>query len=415
MTISPDGESATGEQMIQFQAVTGGDQLRFETGTFQIIEATLDGMALLSEMSDETALILNLPRAIDPDGTYDLHIRYQLTLSGRGFVRQAGLTASNYFACDWMVCNQSDFADRFTMALCLDAPAQLQTIGPGELTASTLRPDDKRLSRWETDAPYPAYIHAFALGEFERADVSGECETALEIVAPTIAPDVRTAFSPTCEMLRFFERKAGMPFPKPGYIQIYIPESRAAQEAISHSLIGGHFLDPILDDPTEDWLVAHELAHQWWGNGVTAKDLSEFWLNEGIVTFMVAAWKEHRWGRPAYDHEIGLARRRWQSRLADSRDVPLAFDGPYVSLGVRRSIQYSKGAVFLDTLRTRMGEDAFWAGLAQFTTDGYGKSVISEDFERAMQAQTDQPLGPLFRQWVYGDDHLQEADPMQRP
>jgi aminopeptidase N len=52
-------------------------------------------------------------------------------------------------------------------------------------------------------------------------------------------------------------------------------------------------------DPQSDWVIVHELAHQWWGNSVTSASWKDFWLNEGITTFMTAAWKEHRFGRRA--------------------------------------------------------------------------------------------------------------------
>lgn len=62
-------------------------------------------------------------------------------------------------------------------------------------------------------------------------------------------------------------------------------------------------MTPVLADPTDDWVIVHELAHQWWGNLISCATWQDFWLNEGITTFMTAAWKEHRFGRAAYDAE----------------------------------------------------------------------------------------------------------------
>jgi len=107
------------------------------------------------------------------------------------------------------------------------------------------------------------------------------------------ASELPALFAPTGQMLGWFEDKAGVPFPHARYAQV-LTAGNAAQELVSHSLIGRAFLDPILKSPQEDWVIAHELAHQWWGNLVICETLSEFWLNEGVTTFMVAAWKEHR-------------------------------------------------------------------------------------------------------------------------
>src|SRR6185436_12191835 len=104
---------------------------------------------------------------------------------------------------------------------------------------------------------------------------------------------------------------------------------------------------PILKDPHEDWAIAHELAHQWWGNSLTCADWSELWLNEGLTVFMVAAYKEARWGRADYERELALANKRWAAAKAQSFDVPLSWKGAYPSLKLKRAMAYAKSVVFL--------------------------------------------------------------------
>ncbi|MBW3560537.1 MAG: hypothetical protein KY449_12390 [Proteobacteria bacterium] len=110
--------------------------------------------------------------------------------------------------------------------------------------------------------------------------------------------------------------------------------------------------------------MAHELAHQWWGNLVTCESWSEFWLNEGVTTYMVAAWKEHRWGRAAYDREMEIARRGRERAAAAGFDKPLSWPGDYPSLRVRRAVQYGKGALFMGALRGQLGDAVFWGAEA---------------------------------------------------
>ena len=400
LSVDLETTKLNGKQEITFIALQNGDQLYFDSGPFLIRSAMLDETELERE-DRESGLYLHVPNGMSENKQYKLTLLYEVAPPDRGILKQDDLISTIYFACDWMICNQEDFSDRFLTELVLDVPSGLSTLGPGQ-NISTAETDIGRSRHiWRTSEEYPAYVHGFAVGLLQYRELSSECDFTLEIAAPKITEYVLAAFEPTCAMLTFFEQKAGMPFPRERYTQLYVPGSRVGQEAISHSVIGGQFLDPILETPTEDWLIAHELAHQWWGNGVTAADLSHFWLNEGIVTFLVAAWKEERWGQEAYEREIELARDRWQRWIEQSGDVPIAFDGAYVSLGARRSIQYSKGAVFLDELRKFMGDRAFWAGFADFTREGYGKGVTSQDFEDAMQSHTDMSLAPMFTQWVY--------------
>lgn len=136
-------------------------------------------------------------------------------------------------------------------------------------------------------------------------------------------------------------------------------------------------------------------------NLVTCADWNEFWLNEGITTFMVAAWKEHRWGRASYDREMELARQRVDADAKAGTVGPLTFSGPFPSLSARRAIQYSKGALFMDRLRRELGERMFWDGLRSFTRTYAGTTVVSRDFQRALERASGRDLSTLFNEWVY--------------
>lgn len=391
----------TGLQTLTFVVTGAGDRLQFDTGALEVASAELDGQPVPALHTDDAGTGFQLPNALQVGTEHALTVAYSVD-QPRDVQRSADRVYTGYFACDWMVCRQSDFADRFTMDLTLVVPDGMSTLGPGNLVDRTRQGPDRERHLWRTTEPFPAYVHAFAAGRLTRLTLPGGCPTRLEVWVPEGVTEAEGVFAETCDMLRYFEGRSGVAFPAPHYSQLFNPDRNEAQEAVSHSILGGSAVLAAREDPTEDWAVAHELAHQWWGNRITARDLTQFWLNEGVVTFMVAAWKEHRWGRDAYDREIGLARTRWEGCRERWQDVPLTFAGPWPSLGVRRCFQYSKASVFLDVLRQTMGEDAFWLGIRTYTRDNLGQSVTSADFERAMQARTPTDLHPLFESWVYG-------------
>lgn len=237
----------------------------------------------------------------------------------------------------------------------------------------------------------------FAAGRLQRISLTG----GLDVLAQPDADAARVGrlFAPTADMAAFFAERAGAPMPGGRYTQV-LTSGDEAQEAAGFSVLSERVVAAQEQEPQEDWAIAHELAHQWWGVSVTCADWSHMWLNEGVVTFMVAAWKERRWGADAYRREIELNRRRWQTLVARDRDYPLAYAGVYPSLGARRAIAYAKAAVFPDTLRTHMGEDAFWRGLRAYTRARMGSSVVSDDFQRAMEMAAGESLAPLFDTWV---------------
>ena len=102
--------------------------------------------------------------------------------------------------------------------------------------------------------------------------------------------------------------------------------------------------------------------------------------------------------------------RRWlvhpnmEKARAKGFDKPLAWDGHYPTLGTRRAIQYGKGALFMDHLRTALGDRAFWSGLRRYTRAHAGGTVTSADLKRVMEAASGRDLRPIFAQWVFGTD-----------
>jgi aminopeptidase N len=115
------------------------------------------------------------------------------------------------------------------------------------------------------------------------------------------------------------------------------------------------------------------MAHQWWGNGVTNRSWRHFWLNEGIATFMTAAYMEHRFGKDMYLRQIDAARVKYHAVRDAGQDKSLVFPNWDSPTPADRSLVYDKGALVLHELRSLLGEDAFWMGL-KFIRKGTGAS-----------------------------------------
>ena len=393
------GRSVSGETEITVRSLQDGvREVAFSANVLTVDGASVAGRPIRAELRDG-AWVFHLARPLARGQTAVLKASYH-GVPKRGVVFRPRSMHASYWACDWMFCAQDRTGDKATITLALELPPGMTSAGPGRKTAERALPSGDRLHVWRETRPYSAYLFGFSAGDFAQAtERAGPVELAyLSDAAP--AAELPTLFGPTADMLRWFEARAGVPFPHARYTQVLTAGS-AAQELVSHSLIGRAFLDPILKTPEEDWVIAHELAHQWWGNLVTCETLSEFWLNEGLTTFMVAAWKEHRWGRAAYDRELAIARNA-RKRAADAGfDKPLSWAGDYPSLAVRRAVQYSKGALFMDALRTELGGPVFWAGLQRFTRTHAGGVVTSRDLQRALETEAGRSLQPLFDAWVY--------------
>ena len=404
LALTPDLSTRmlAGRETNRLRATANGlGVLRFSPNALTIDTATIDG-ARVSVRSGGGELALDLPKPLAAGKTATLELSYH-GRPARGFAGTETLLYTSYFACDWMICAQDRFGDKAAFTLDLSVPDGMDTLSVGRRTAVRKAPDGRAIHRWTAPRPYPAYLFGFAIGHFQSvADRAGSARLVyLSDIADAAA--LRQRFAETGDMVRFMESRAGVALPAAPYGQLLVAGDEA-QEAATYSVLGADSVPEHPGDPDADWAIAHELAHQWWGNLVTCATLDDFWLNEGIATFMTAAWKEHRHGRAAYDAEVDHARAAVEKARAKGFDKPLAWSGRYPTLGTRRAIQYSKGALFLDRLRATMGDAAFWKGLRLYTRAHAGGTATSRDFERAMEAAGGHDLHPLFAQWVYGPD-----------
>lgn len=166
-------------------------------------------------------------------------------------------------------------------------------------------------------------------------------------------------------MIRFFEHRAGTEF-EGDYTQVLVTRT-IGQEAAGLALLSEQYGKTVLADPTAEGLIAHEIAHQWWGVSVTCKDWGHFWLNEGFATFMTAVYLGHRHGASEYVEQVEKWKARWEKLKAAGTDHPLVYSVWSNPSADDRAVVYQKGAYVLHLLRLEMGEDAFWRGIRRYT------------------------------------------------
>ena len=398
VALTPDVASGavSGRETIRLTTMRRLDALRFSGNALTISGATLNGEPVRVE-ADADGVVFRPDAPLAKGARVTLRFYYVGQPRGGIVVAPQGIYTS-YSACEWMVCLQDSPGDKARFSLALTVPKGAVAAGPGSRAGEMRLADGRSVVRWETKRQWSPYLYGFAVGDFAEAG-----KGTLHYLNASGAPaDLDTMFAETPAMVAFLSDKAGVKLPVARFTQVLVP-GYEAQEAAGMSLIGRKALERDLAEPDTEWIVIHELSHQFWGNLVTCDSWRSFWLNEGFATFMPAAWKEHLYGRAAYDAELDVARARLNKVREAGFDKPLEWDGDYPSIGARRAVQYGKGALFLDHLRQELGDDAFWAGVKRYTRGHAGGTVTSADLQVALEKASGRDLSGDFERWVSGD------------
>jgi aminopeptidase N len=261
---------------------------------------------------------------------------------------------------------------------------------------------------WVLDKPASTYLMTAVVGKYTvLQDKPWRKVTIGYWTYPDSVQAARRGFAKTPEAVDFFSRKTGVPYPWNKYDQIVIPEFQygGMENVTATSQNDDAILYPAWAEPqaNSEGLMAHELAHQWYGDLLTTRAWSDIWLNEGFATFMEQIFREENrgvdegaFGRLSAQEETIDADRRarrpivWDKWVDDPIEV--FFSGHI----------YPKGATILQMLRHQLGDARFWKAMNRYTTSHAYGNVVTEDLRKAFEESTGRKLGTFFQQWVYG-------------
>ena len=298
--------------------------------------------------------------------------------------------------------------DKVTNELLATVPAGDRVLSNGRLAAVT---EDKaagiKTYHWSMAQPHPTYNIMMAVGPFEVIqDKLGSLPVNYWVSKKDVA-DAPRSFRKTPRMIEFYGKTFGYEYPWAKYDQICYAGFGGGMEATTATMLGQSTIhDARADqDYSSEGLVAHELAHQWWGDLVTERDWADVWLSESFATYAEYLWTRFDLGEDEGALNL-LDKKNSYLREAHTRYMrPLVFNRYNNPWDVMDSHSYPKGATVLHMLRFVMGDGPFFRSLKQFLTAFAFKSADTHDFMTAIKDATGENMDWFFEQWVYKPGH----------
>ena len=294
-------------------------------------------------------------------------------------------------AASWYAVNDHP-RDKATYTIRIAAPDGLDVLSNG-VRQSVQSAGGYTTTTWVVDAPMASYLATMVIGHYRVVQSTHDGRPVITAVARSLPPYIDAQLARTHEVVDFLSTQFGpYPFDAEGGIVIDEPRVRYALENQTRPIYGDAFFGPGTDSV---WVIAHELAHQWYGDSVSVSVWQDIWLNEGFATYAEWLWNEHTGSETvahAFTRTYNSSDKLW--RVPPGR--------PPTKADVFGDSVYDRGAMVLQALRVTVGDTAFFAILRDWAVQHRGGNATTAQFMVLAEQDSGRSLKPLFDTWLFG-------------
>ncbi len=305
---------------------------------------------------------------------------------------------------NWLPC-VDDPADKASLDFIVTAPAHYQVVANGLKTEEKELPNNQKLTHWKETALLPPKVMVIGVADF-AIDKAGDPDgiPVYTYVFPENKEIGFKSYAIAKEILPFYISKIG-PY---AYKKLANVQSKTIFGGMENAGAIFYFENSVGDKGIEE-LMAHEIAHQWFGDAASEKSWQNLWLSEGFATYMTNYYLENKYG-------IDTLKKRM---ITDRRTV-LSFERrrltPVVDTTVKSNYMvllnansYQKGGWVLHMLRRKLGDVVFWKGISNYFAKYNGGNANTDDLRKVMEQTSGQNLQQFFKQWLFTAGHPQLA------
>ncbi|NOY78660.1 MAG: hypothetical protein GXO76_12415 [Calditrichaeota bacterium] len=394
---------------------SGVDSVVLDAAKMEIHSVQLVPKTNLKFKKHPEKLVIYLDQAYSSRDTLDVSIDYTVKKPKKGLYfilpKKGG---KNHFE----IYSQGEMEDNHYWFPCWDYPNDRASsdvfitikrpniaISNGKLVAVTEnKTDSTRTFHWKITTPHVSYLTSIVAGNYVKVEDFYKKIPVQYYVHPDQKPYAKPTFEKTPRIIEFFSKRIGVEYPYAKYAQSVVDNFMyGGMENISATTLTSATMRDRRStiDGTSEGLIAHELAHQWWGDWLTCRNWTNSWLNEGFATYFASLWTEHTKGRDALDINMRNTAKVYMAEDSTVYRRTLNWYRYKYPINMFDRHAYDKGAWVLHMLRYVVGDELFWKGLNTYAVTNAKKLVEAPDLKKAFEDGTGKNLYWFFNEWVY--------------
>jgi hypothetical protein len=301
----------------------------------------------------------------------------------------------------WHPCFDN-FVERATYEITVLSPSNNKSYSMGVITYEEITANNENLRTWRLEDPIPSYLACVAVSDYTHvnqtyaSNLNGNQIPVMLISRAADTTNFKNSFANLFGSMDAFEENYGpYVWDKVGFVAV--PFNGGAME---HATCIAYPLITLNGNLQYETLMAHELAHHWWGDLVTCRTSGDMWINEGIASYSEALFLEHVYGYTNYLNELKGVHRDVIQRAHFNDEAFYALSGvPHSATYGTHS--YSKGSTVMHNMRSYMGDIHFFNGLKAIQTNWAFRDIDAPDFRDELEAATGLDMHPFFENWIF--------------
>lgn len=390
---------------IKFKKLLKDFQLDFtkqdSTGKGMHVNYVLEGKDTINYTHKNNLLTLT-PTNLKTDSIYTFSIDY------KGIPKDGLIISKNMFgdrtffgdnwpnrAHNWFPCVDHS-SDKATVEYYITAPNKYQVVANGLLTEETNTSNSTKLYHYQTIVPIPPKVMVIGVARFAVENI-GTVKTipVSSWVYPQNKKEGFHDYSIAKKVLRYYIDNIG-PYP---YQKLANVQSKTRFGGMENAGNIFYFEKSVTGKQNQEDLIAHEIAHQWFGNSVSEIDWPHLWLSEGFATYFTDLYIEKTKNDSIFRNRLKTQRTKILN-FYKKQQTPVIDRHPKNLMSLLNPNSYEKGAWFLHMLRHKIGDETFWKGIRTYYDSFKNKNASTTDFKNVMEALSGKNLTSFFNQWL---------------